>query len=108
MNRFVRDVWQKALIFTNADNFIVIEFANKRDYWKYNIQEKELKFVYPRAERGDAHGQYDLAQMYLKGQGVLKNEEQGLFWLRKSAEQNFKRAKNQLKKIGGNASNGLI
>ena len=39
------------------------------------------------AEAGDAKSQFTLGSMYLKGEGVTKNDEQGLVWLEKSAEQ---------------------
>ncbi len=41
--------------------------SNKRDYWDWNIETDQLSFHYPRAERGDPHGQYDFARMYLAG-----------------------------------------
>jgi len=40
-----------------------------------------------RAEQGDAKAQYELAIKFMNGQGVAKNEAEGLKWLRKAAEQ---------------------
>lgn len=83
-----------------SDNTIKILQSNSRDYWEYNIVDNQLFFHYPRAENGDAHGQYDLAMIYLEGRfGVLENKETALKWLKKSAYQGFKRAINKLKEI---------
>ena len=40
-----------------------------------------------RAEAGDANAQSDLARCLFKGEGVDKNEQEGLKWARKAAEQ---------------------
>ena len=39
-----------------------------------------------KAEMGDAFAQYDLGMSYLEGDGVEKNVEEGVRWLKKSAE----------------------
>lgn len=71
---------------------------NESDYWFYNILDQKLCFYFHRAEKGDAHGQYDLGMMYLNGVGVLKDEKQAICWFKKSADQKYARAINQLKK----------
>jgi TPR repeat protein len=39
------------------------------------------------ADQGDADAQYNLGQMYLKGEGVLKDAKQAVHWYRKAADQ---------------------
>ncbi|HBH26298.1 MAG TPA: hypothetical protein DDX54_02720 [Rhodospirillaceae bacterium] len=39
------------------------------------------------AEKGDAKAQYNLAEMYYRGQGVEQDYAQGAHWFRKAAEQ---------------------
>ncbi len=72
---------------------------NQRDYWDYDVEAGSASYHYPRAERGDPHGEYDLAQMYFKGYIVDQDEAQGLYWLRRSADHDFGRAKKLLKKL---------
>jgi len=42
-----------------------------------------------KAETGDPIAQFDLARAYIAGEGVAKDSEQGLRWLRKSANQDY-------------------
>lgn len=72
---------------------------NKRDFWEYNTESDEVVFHYPRAERGDAHGEYDFAKMYLDGYLVSRDVERALYWLRRSAAQKFGRAVHLLAKL---------
>jgi TPR repeat protein len=60
---------------------------------------ERLTFHFPRAEKGDAHGQYELAIMYLNGRTVERDAEQAVYWLEKSATQNFRRAVRLLEKL---------
>lgn len=71
---------------------LLIHHSNQRDYWEYHSETQAVEFHYPRAERGDAHGQYDLGVMYQKGQGVLQDSELSLYWLKKAAAQGYSRA----------------
>ncbi|MFO1433293.1 MAG: tetratricopeptide repeat protein [Candidatus Competibacteraceae bacterium] len=41
------------------------------------------------ADQGYAKAQYNLGLAYLQGQGVAKNDQEGINWFRKAAEQNF-------------------
>lgn len=72
---------------------------NQRDYWEFDIEAEKVSYHYPRAERGDPHGEYDLAQMYMKGYIVDQDEEQALVWLRRAANHDFGRAKKLLEKL---------
>ncbi len=50
----------------------------------------------PLAELGDAKAQYNLGQMYRKGQGVSQDDKQAVKWYRKAAEQGFAAAQGNL------------
>ncbi|WP_321864606.1 hypothetical protein [Pseudomonas paraveronii] len=49
------------------DQTIRLFQVNKRDYWEIDTTSKEVRFHFPRAESGDAHGQFDLGKMYVDG-----------------------------------------
>ncbi len=76
------------------ENHLRLWQENQRDHWDYDIEADAFEYHYPRAERGDPHGQYDFAQMYFRGYIVDHDEERGLIWLWRSAEQNFGRRRN--------------
>ncbi len=78
-------------VYWKNNSEIIIEKSSK-SYWTYCLNKNKLDFYFHRAEIGDAHGQYDLALMYLKGQYVLKDKEKAEYWLKKSAENNYKKA----------------
>jgi len=69
---------------------------NKRDFWRYDLATDVVDFVFPRAERGDPHGQYDLGMMYLQGYLVFPDREKAVYWIRQAAEQGFTRAAKRL------------
>ena len=46
-----------------------------------------LKELTPLAEQGNADAQLLLGEMYMKGQGVVKDSEQAIKWFRRSGEQ---------------------
>lgn len=81
------------------DETVRLFHGNKRDYWDISVTTQTAKFHFPRAESGNAHGQYDLAKMYLDGwiveQDIAKAEE----WLKKSATQNFPKAVKLLQRL---------
>lgn len=41
------------------------------------------------AEQGDAAGEYSVGHMYITGEGVEKNAEKALYWLRRAAEKDY-------------------
>lgn len=45
-----------------------------------------VKWYRQAAEQGSAEGQYGLGQMYLNGEGVERDYEQGISWITKAAE----------------------
>ena len=46
-----------------------------------------VTFIRGYAERGDATSQYNLGRAYQRGYGVLKDDEEAVWWFRKAAEQ---------------------
>ena len=65
---------------------------NDRDYWLINIDTASVKFHFPRADAGDAHGQYALGCMFQNGDFVPKDVEQARLWLQRAAEQGYRQA----------------
>ncbi|MFR4393383.1 MAG: tetratricopeptide repeat protein [Ruminococcus callidus] len=52
-------------------------------------QKEAYTWFQKHAEEGDASAQYQTAMCFLHGVGVEKDEEQFLYWLTKSAEQEY-------------------
>lgn len=73
--------------------------SNKKDYWDYNIKNYTVEFYFDRAEKGDPHGQFDLGVMYLEGKFILPDKEKAIFWLKKSASQNYAKSRKLLMNI---------
>jgi TPR repeat protein len=48
------------------------------------------------AQEGDAEAQYKLGKMYYDGEGVTKNYQKAVEWLRKAAGQGLDKAQNSL------------
>lgn len=66
--------------------------ADNSDYiWN---QQFEKKFAL--AKQGDMKAQYDIGNMYLKGQGTARNAKEAFDWFSKSAEQGYSRAEYKL------------
>jgi len=66
--------------------------ADTGDYiWNQQFANKSIK-----AEAGDMKAQYDVGNMYLKGQGTVRNEQQAYEWFKKAAESNYSRAQYKL------------
>lgn len=70
---------------------VQVTHKNDRDYWFCSVN-GDLQFYYPRVDNGDAHAEYDLADMYLHGKYVLANRELGMKLLQSSAEKGYKHA----------------
>lgn len=73
--------------------------VNQRDYWEIDTESRLVKFHFARAEAGDAHGQFDLAKMYIDGWIVEQDLESALYWLKRSAAQGYTRATKLLQRI---------
>ena len=67
-----------------------VDAYDKKDY------ATALKEWRPLAEQGITDAQYNLGQMYRKGQGVVQDYEEAVKWYRKAAEQGYGRAQNNL------------
>jgi len=94
----VLDFCLGGLRWIDNDNVILVQ-SNKRDHWQLSLIDEKVDFYFHRAESGDAHGQYDLGMMYANGSSFLKKDlQKSLHWLRKSAENGYGRAINQLSK----------
>ena len=55
-----------------------------------------LRILRPRAEQGDAVGQFNLALMYSKGKGVPQDNSEAVKWYRKAADQGYAAAQYNL------------
>jgi len=64
---------------------------NKRDYWDCTVS-GQVDFHYPRAERGDASGEYALGRMYYEGTVVLQDCDRGLHLIQSAATKGNKHA----------------
>jgi hypothetical protein len=87
------------------DQTIRLFQVNKRDYWEIDTTSKEVRFHFPRAESGDAHGQFDLGKMYVDGWIVEQDFEQARQWLERSATQGFSRAVRLLQRMNDGDTN---
>lgn len=58
-----------------------------------------VPFCMQAAEAGSARAQFSLGFFYLHGVGLEKNEDQAIFWLRKSADQGLREAINALQNL---------
>lgn len=66
--------------------------ADDSDYiWN---QQFEKKFAL--AEQGDVKAQYDIGNMFLKGQGTARNAKEAFNWFSKAAKQGYSRAEYKL------------
>lgn len=87
------------------DQTVRLYQANKRDFWELDTTTGNVAFHFPRAEAGDAHGQFDLAKMYIDGWIVEQDFEQARTWLERSAAQGFSRAVKLLQRLNDGDEN---
>jgi len=67
-------------------------FADTSDYiWNEQFNKKIIK-----AEAGNARAQYDVGNMYLKGQGTVTDRRKALEWIGKSAQSGYRKAEFKL------------
>jgi TPR repeat protein len=64
-----------------------VDFKRGIEAWKQKDYATALPVFRELAKRGDRNGQYWLAIMYDKGQGVPQDREQATYWFTKVAEQ---------------------
>ena len=82
-----------------TDLKFIIELANNRDYWEYDVESDTIKFVFPRAEANNPHGLYDLGQLYMEGLYVLKDIDMAKHFLQLSVENGYSRAGKALEEL---------
>lgn len=69
-----------------------VSVADTSDYiWNQQFEKKMIK-----AEQGNLKAQYDIGNMYLKGQGAVRNTKQAFQWFKKAAEGGHSRAQYKL------------
>jgi TPR repeat protein len=81
-----------------------VTHSNGRDYWLIDLEKGTCEFVYPRADAGDPHGQFQLGLLYLEGRYVPRDRERALYWIRQSAAQKFAHAVKRLRELEGSES----
>jgi TPR repeat protein len=80
-----------------------IGHRNARDYWLLSTA-GSVAFHYPRAESGDAHGEFDLGLMYFEGRQVLQDRERGLNLIESAASKGYKHAVRFLERLAHSAA----
>ena len=81
------------------ESHVRLTMKNGRDYWDADLNAGQAVFHYPRAEKGDPHGQYDFGRMYLEGYIVDRDESQSRHWFTLAAAQGFNRARTALERL---------
>jgi hypothetical protein len=76
-----------------------LTMKNGRDYWDVDLKSGQAQFHYPRAEKGDPHGQYDFGRMYLEGYLVNRDEVLARHWFSLAAANGFARARTALERL---------
>jgi TPR repeat protein len=59
----------------------------------------EARFHYPRAEQGDAHGEFDLGRMYYEGGLLPPERDRGLALIRSAAGKGYEHAVRFLRRL---------
>lgn len=63
------------------------------------ITEFEVKEKQEAAQKGDVNAQYELGNMYFRGDSISKSYKKARFWLEKASKQNHVKAKELLEKL---------
>ena len=66
---------------------------------KEEVLKRTVEFQKKKAEEGSATSQYDLGMRFLKGEGVQKDDEAGLKWLKEAAKNGNNQAIKKLKEL---------
>jgi len=85
-------------------------FASNSDaykYWKSGNYQAALKIIRPAAKNGDAWSQTTLGIMYVKGQGVEKNDKEAVKWFTKASGQDDLLAYHYLARIYEKGGDGV-
>lgn len=90
----------KADLQRRSENAAIKEQAIKASEAKiYLSQSNAIRWLQPQATNGDASAQCSLGLHYLRGQGCETNRDQGIYWLKKSADQGNNEALLSLAKL---------
>ena len=73
----------------------------KASYNRGNFKDA-FRELLPLAARGNPHAEYAVGYMYYYGYGPAQDSESGIFWMQKSADQNYEPAVRALKLINQN------
>lgn len=92
-------------IFWTDPQTVTVLMENGRDFWTCTT-EGELEFHYPRAEGGDASGEFDLGKMYYEGTYVQPDQERGLALIRNAAAKGYKHAIAYLRRLEAHSGGG--
>ena len=61
--------------------------------------EKAVEYYRKAADRGDASAMYNLALMYLNGEGIMKDRQEAIRWLKKASDSGHKDAAKRLMQL---------
>ena len=78
---------------------LVWTYREKTEAEKTEMVRKTIEFQTKRADEGFATAQYDLGLRYLTGDGVRRNRDAALLWLRKAADQGHTQAAKKLEEL---------
>jgi len=83
---------KKVLLVLSLLSVSLLSVADTSDYiWNQQFQKKMIK-----AEAGDLKAQYDIGNMYLKGQGTARDEKEAFKWFNAAAGKGYARAQYKL------------
>jgi TPR repeat protein len=85
-----------------ASDFQSRQVQEGKDSFNRGDFKDSFKELLPVAARGNAHAQYAVGYMYYYGYGPAQDSESGIFWMQKSADQNYTPAIQALKIINQN------
>ena len=83
---------KKVLLALSLFSVALLGVADTSDYiWNQQFEKKMVK-----AEAGNLKAQYDVGNMYLKGQGTTRDAKEAYKWFKKAAEKGYSRAQYKL------------
>ena len=95
----------KPKLYEETENKFIPQNINEQtiEQAKKYITDKNFDLAYdtlmPLANDGNAEAQYGIGYMYYYGKGMQPNKEAGIFWIKKSADNGFLKAKEAMQLI---------
>jgi len=83
-------------LFSGSSVVVADDFQDATDAFNRKDYKTVHRLLTPLAEQGDASAQYNLGQMYRKGEGVPLNYKEAAKWYRLAADQGHGSAQNNL------------